>query len=146
MELCQENEKNIKKLWKEKEKYIKLFSKKEHIQKIVDLINTANNAETYLENEFFKENLLLKPEDEMRPLNVTSLYTHSKLVGKLYRFFKSTVTEKDGKLCFGEDIGNAPDDKKYYEYKYNKDNAYQNWQIKIVYCNLKIGTFSNYVP
>lgn len=132
-----ENKKTIVKLWKQKEKDIELFSTKEHIQKIVDFINTANNAEIYLENEFFNEKLLLKPEDEMPPLNITSLYTHSKLVGKLYRFFKSMVTEKDGHFYLGEDIGNTPDDKKDYEYIGNKRNAYQNWQIKLVYCKIE---------
>ncbi len=132
-----ENIKNIVKLWKQKEKDIELFSKNEHIQKIVDLINTANNAEIYLENEFFKEKLLLKPEDEMPPLNITSLYTHSKLVGKLYRFFKSMVTEKDGLFYFGEEIGNTPDDKTNCDIIRNEYNAYQNWQIKLVYCKIE---------
>ncbi|MCZ7403094.1 MAG: hypothetical protein O8C61_12800 [Candidatus Methanoperedens sp.] len=132
-----ENKKTFLKLWKQKENDIELFSTNEHIQKIVDFINIANNAETYFELEFFKEKLLLKPEDEMPPLNITSLYTHSKLVGKLYRFFKSMITEKDGHFYLGEDIGITPDDKKDYEYIGNKRNAYQNWQIKLVYCKIE---------
>ncbi|MDP3104781.1 MAG: hypothetical protein Q8M95_09260, partial [Candidatus Methanoperedens sp.] len=131
-----ENLKTIVKLWEQKTKDIELFSTKEHIQKIVDFINIANNAEIYLENEFFKEKLLLKPEDEMPPLNITSLYTHSKLVGKLYRFFKSMVTEKEGLFYFGEDIGNTPDDRKNCDINRNERNAEQNWQIKLVYCKI----------
>ncbi|MCD6493144.1 MAG: hypothetical protein J7K36_05015, partial [Archaeoglobaceae archaeon] len=49
----------------------------------------------------YRDYLLLTPEDKSIPRNVTSLYTHAELVGKIYRVLEKNtrvITEPDGSI------------------------------------------------
>jgi len=62
-------------------------------------IQNCQSREELLEK--YKVHLLLTPEDKSIPRNVTSLYTHLELVGKIYRVFdKNTqlIKEQDGTI------------------------------------------------
>jgi len=67
-----------------------LFNEIEHCQSGEELLSK------------YREYLLLTPEDKSIPRNVTSLYTHAELVGKIYRVLEKNtrvVTESDGTLA-----------------------------------------------
>jgi len=85
------------KLWKTSpDKMTDLISSKEDFEELIRFINSVTNKNHYLKN--FENELLNRPEDLFPPKNITSLYTHSKLVGKIFRFFdesKAIRKEKD---------------------------------------------------
>ena len=138
-----DQQKIILKLWNQDEEKIKLFSSMEEFKKIIDFIKVVRNGESYLESDFFHKKLLLRPEDFEPPKNITSLYIHSKLVGKLYYFFKSfvtenLVTEKNGLICLEKSKeANKINIEKNLDIKRNTSNAEEQWDIKLVYCKIK---------
>lgn len=84
----------VVKLWNinfyEKEKYKgkfwAAFRTNDDFKKLFEIIDTINSSEEFLEQ--YKDFLLLTPEDKAIPRNITSLYTHVELVGKIYRALK----------------------------------------------------------
>ncbi|WP_427338331.1 hypothetical protein [Caloranaerobacter sp. DY30410] len=72
-------------------KYWAAFKDKNDLKKLFDIIQNCESGKEFLEE--YKENLLLTPEDKTPPKNVTTLYTHLELVGKIYR-----VLEKNSRL------------------------------------------------
>ncbi len=104
----------------------------------------VRNGESYLESDFFHKKLLLRPEDFEPPKNITSLYVHSKLAGKLYYFFKSFVTknlviEKNGLVCLKkpEEEITKIDLEKNWNIKRCARYAEEQSDIKLVYCKIK---------
>lgn len=74
------------KLWKTSpDKITNLISSKEDFEELIRLINSVTSKNHYFKS--FENELLNRPEDLFPPKNITSLYTHSKLVGKIFRFF-----------------------------------------------------------
>ncbi|VVB93610.1 Uncharacterised protein [uncultured archaeon] len=120
--------KTVLKLWKSYNETIKLFSSENDFKSLIAFINNVQDKEQYF-NIFYK-NMLNRPEDFKPPKNITSLFTHSKLVGKLYRFFEANMKEvSKGALSFGEKTANSPDD------------AREKWNINIITGQIK---FSHY--
>jgi hypothetical protein len=74
-----ENEKN-------KGKYWAAFKSEEDLKKLFEIIDTITSPEEFLSQ--YNEYLILTPEDKYKPRNITSLYTHVELVGKIYRVLK----------------------------------------------------------
>ncbi len=97
----------IVKLWnknyyKNQEKRGKLWAAFRSIDDLKILFSEIENCqsgEDFLSR--YKEHLLLTPEDKTAPRNITSLYTHIELTGKIYRILEKkskVVTEPDGSL------------------------------------------------
>lgn len=83
-----ENEKN-------KGKYWAAFKSDGEFEQIFKIIDEVDSPDEFLEK--YRENLLLTPEDKGVPRNITSLYTHIELVGKIYRVLKKhCIIRKDG--------------------------------------------------
>uniref|UniRef100_A0A7C3N6H0 CRISPR-associated protein Csx11 n=1 Tax=candidate division WOR-3 bacterium TaxID=2052148 RepID=A0A7C3N6H0_UNCW3 len=84
--------KEVLKLWnrdfykKNKGKYWAAFKSEEDLKKLFEIIDTITSPEEFLSQ--YNEYLILTPEDEAKPKNITSLYTHIELVGKIYRVLK----------------------------------------------------------
>lgn len=62
------------------------FRSDEDIKQIFDIIDTIKSPEEFLNR--YREYLLLTPEDKSKPRDITSLFTHVELVGKIYRVLK----------------------------------------------------------
>ncbi len=79
---------SICKLWNTKAEVTQLISDSKEFLELIDFVNSysSNDCNQYFEK--YGKKLRECPEDKLPGLNVTSLYTHSKLVGKLYRFFE----------------------------------------------------------
>jgi|GEM_PF-1205307 len=119
--------KNLSKLWKPSVKKISLISSEKDFKHLIEFINAIQNKEQYIQE--FYDKLLERPEDFQPPKNITSLLTHSKLVGKLYRFFEENITETPNGFEFGGQIRNSTKD------------AEEKWLIKIILGRIK---FSHY--
>lgn len=74
-----ENEKKKGKQWA-------AFKTDQDLKELFKTIDETKSPEEFLEK--YCENLLLTPEDKRKPRNITSLYTHVELVGKIYRVLK----------------------------------------------------------
>jgi len=86
-----DNEKrSVYKLWNPKTEQLKLFSKEKDFESIFAFISKDPDEWKYLKN--YNNNLLTRPEELEEPGNIISLYAHSELVGKLYRFFNDNVS------------------------------------------------------
>jgi len=90
----------ILKLWnKNFYKYWAAFRTVDDLKSLFWEIENCQSGEEFLSR--YREHLLLTPEDKSIPRNITSLYTHLEMVGKIYRVLeKSTriVTEPDGTM------------------------------------------------
>jgi len=137
----------VLKLWNQKQEQMELFYSKEDLNKIIEFIKTINDGKIYLECDLFHSKLMERPEDIMPPINITSLYIHSKLTGKLYYFFKSQITEKEGLLFFAEktSLHNLPDTEKSCDIKRNMYIANEKWQLKLIYVKIELMTYPSRV-
>ncbi len=89
--------KNYYNLQKKKGKHWAAFRTVDDLKILFSEIQNCQSGEELLEK--YKEYLLLTPEDKSIPRNVTSLYTHIELVGKIYRILERNtrvITEPDG--------------------------------------------------
>ncbi|GAB4319207.1 hypothetical protein [Pseudothermotoga elfii] len=77
-------------------RYWAAFKTIDDLKNLFDEIENCQSGEEFLNK--YKEHLLLTPEDKSIPRNVTSLYTHVELVGKIYR-----VLEKNTELATESD-------------------------------------------
>jgi len=89
------NQKGILKLWnknfvrQEQGKFQAAFRTVDDLKILFDEIENCQSGEEFLSK--YKDSLLLTPEDKHAPRNVTSLYTHVELVGKIYRVFEKNT-------------------------------------------------------
>jgi len=114
----------ILKLWNPSVKKIELISSENDFKNLIKFINSVRNNEQYFQEYYDK--LWERPEDFKPPKNITSLFTHSKLVGKLYRFFEANTTQtSSGALSFGGRKGTDP------------KHARENWHVKLVKGEIK---------
>lgn len=65
------------------------FTTEDDLKKMFNIIDTTYSPEEFL--NAYNEKLLLTPEDKQIPRNITSLYSHVELVGKIYRVLKKHV-------------------------------------------------------
>lgn len=80
-----ENERNNGKYWA-------AFTTEDEFRRMFELFDQIKSPDEFL--SLYKENLLLTPEDKSIPRNITSLYTHVELVGKIFRVLKSHIKVK----------------------------------------------------
>ena len=80
----------VLKLWnkklKSKCKNWAAFRSEDDLRKMFAILDKINSPDEFLRE--YREYLLITPEDKSIPRNITSLYTHIELVGKIYRVLK----------------------------------------------------------
>lgn len=86
-----ENEKNKGKRWA-------AFTSDDDLKIMFKTIDEINSSDEFLNK--YREYILLTPEDKSIPRNITSLYTHIELTGKIYRVLKRhcRIASNDGNL------------------------------------------------
>ena len=98
----------ILKLWnknyynsqKSRGKYWAAFKTIDDLKILFDEIENCRSREEFLNK--YRDYLLLTPEDKSVPRNITSLYTHVELVGKIYRVLEKNarlITEPNGAIA-----------------------------------------------
>jgi len=127
-----ENEKNRGKSWA-------AFKTVNDFRRIFEIID-SNSPEEFLKS--YQENLLLTPEDKFKPRNITSLYTHVELVGKIYRVLRNNtrIRNENGKISLeyaGEKITVVKDAKGGYRATGNSDIEKGKWQARFIKCQIK---------
>jgi len=127
-----ENEKN-------KGKYWAAFKSEEDLKKLFEIIDTITSPEEFLSQ--YNEYLILTPEDKSKPKNITSLYTHIELVGKIYRVLKRHCEIKIESVLELKLNGEAVKTIKEAEGS-NRTEGKQNiekgkWQARFVKCYIK---------
>jgi len=94
---------SIYKLWNTKEAVTELISDDNEFLEIIDFVNNYSSSDCSKYFEKYGKRLEECPENKFPGLNVTSLFTHSKLVGKFYRFFKKYESDiKDNGTTLGQ--------------------------------------------
>ncbi|MBI5304828.1 MAG: hypothetical protein HY868_22020 [Chloroflexi bacterium] len=79
---------------------------------LTDALNLIQSNDAKKLWETFRPNMEVKPEDETIPRNVTSLLSHSQLVGQFYRILKKNITVKHEPLWLslgGESVQTTQD-------------------------------------
>jgi len=143
------SQKGIYKLWN-KNFYKKMEDKGKQwaaFRTIDDLKNMFNEIENCQSGERFlskyRENLLLTPEDKSVPRNVTSLYTHAELVGKIYGVLEKNarlITEPNGAIAIeynGEKVKTIKEAEGGRRTTGNTDIDKGKWQARLVKCWIK---------
>ncbi|GAB6118553.1 hypothetical protein JCM16816_21500 [Thermoanaerobacter brockii subsp. lactiethylicus] len=144
------NEDGILKLWNEnyynsqrnKGKYWAAFKTLDELKILFDVIQNCQSGEEFLGK--YKEYLLLTPEDRSIPKNVTSLYTHIELVGKIYRVFEKNtkvVKKSNGEIAIeyeGKEVQTVKEAEGGNRTKGSGDEiAKGKWQAKLLKCWIK---------
>jgi hypothetical protein len=103
------------------------FDSIEELKEMFAFIDEAKHQDEFL--FIYKKNLELTPEDKNAPRNITTLYTHSELTGKVFRVLKS--------CCRGV----SENGQVYLEYNGTKaktiDEAEKGWQFQLLKCYVK---------
>jgi len=127
-----ENEKN-------KGKYWAAFKSEVDLKNIFEIINTVSSPEDFLSQ--YNEYLILTPEDKSKPRNITSLYTHIELVGKIYRVLKKHCEIKMESLLElklnGEAVKTIKDAEGGNRTEGNQNIEKGKWQARFVKCYIK---------
>lgn len=144
------NKDGILKLWNEnyynsqrnKGKYWAAFKTLGELKILFDVIQNCQSGEEFLGK--YKEYLLLTPEDRSIPKNVTSLYTHIELVGKIYRVFEKNtkvVKKSNGEIAIeyeGKEVQTVKEAEGGNRTKGSGDEiAKGKWQAKLLKCWIK---------
>jgi len=143
---------NLIKLWNKKfyEKNEKLgrywaaFKSIEDLKELFNEIQNCTSGEEFLEK--YKEHLLLTPENKSFPWNLTTLYTHCKLVGKIYRVLEKHVSEvkENGRLVLEylnkkvTKIKDAEGGNRTRKTNNPEDYKQGEWKFKLVKCKIQI--------
>ncbi|PLV59910.1 hypothetical protein [Thermotoga sp. KOL6] len=133
--------KNFYQREEQKGKYWAAFKTTDDLRTLFDEIENCQSGEAFLNK--YKENLLLTPEDKSIPRNVTSLYTHVELVGKIFRVLKKNtrlVKEADGSISIeysGDKVKKIKEAEGGKRTTGNIDVDKGKWQARIVKCWIK---------
>lgn len=131
-----------------KGKFWAAFKTIDDLKILFNEIENCQSGEEFLSK--YRECLLLTPEDKLVPRNVTSLYTHAELVGKIYRVLEKNtklITEPDGSIAVeynGKKVKTIKeaegDNFIYYKDKQGKEYYGINkgkWQARLIKCWIK---------
>ncbi|MBE0426165.1 MAG: hypothetical protein IBX72_05920 [Nitrospirae bacterium] len=116
-------------LWRGEHRKAYEFIKDEaEIKDLLNFVDSDPDTENYFKK--YEERLIQRPEEMLPGLNITTLFTHSELTGKLYRFLKNSTEvinyEKPNiKVNF---FGRLADSWKQAE---------KNWQVKLLKCTVE---------
>jgi len=139
----------IYKLWnkdfyqkmEEKGKFWAAFKTIDDLKILFNEIEICQSGEEFLNK--YKEYLLLTPEDKSIPRNVTSLYTHVELVGKIYRVLKKNtrlITESNDAIAIeynGEKIKTIKEAEEGKRTTGTADTDKGKWQARLIKCWIK---------
>lgn len=121
-------------------KYWAAFTTENDMKKMFNIIETTTLPDEFL--NAYSENLLLTPEDKQIPRNITSLYTHIELVGKIYRVLKKhvIVDRSNGEIVLK--LNNVSVKTIFEAEGGNRTTGEQNvekgkWQARFVKCYIK---------
>ena len=125
------------------------FGKDDDIKKIFDEIQNCQSGEKFLGK--YEKYLKLTPEDKSLPSNITSLYTHLELVGKIYRVLKKCTRFKKNDEEFVIRLNDPKEVKSIKEAEGGKRTISDNnddikkgkWQARLVKCH--IGFYQSFV-
>ncbi len=139
---------SILKLWnhgysenqRNKGKHWAAFKTKDDLKSMFELIDSITSYKDFL--DAYRENLLLTPEDKSIPRNITSLFTHIKLVGKIYRVLKRHILIKNNgkRILFelsGEQVKSIRETEGGNRTTGNQNVDKGRWQARFVKCHIK---------
>ncbi len=143
------NQDGILKLWNRnfyqietnKGKYWAAFKDTNDLKILFDEIENCKSGKVFLNK--YKDSLLLTPEDKSIPKNVTSLYTHLKLVGKIYRVLRKNtklVKERNGSVSveyFGKKVNTIKEAEGGNRTTGNTNIDKGKWQARLAKCRIK---------
>ncbi len=133
--------KNFYKKMEDKGKQWAAFRSKDDLKKLFSDIENCQSGEEFLNK--YRDYLLLTPEDKSIPRNITSLYTHAELVGKIYRVLEKAtrvVTEPDGTITIehnGIKVKTIKEAEGGRRTTGTKDVDKGKWQARLVKCWIK---------
>ncbi|RLI78290.1 hypothetical protein DRP05_07600 [Archaeoglobales archaeon] len=139
----------IYKLWnrdfyqkiEKKGKFWAAFKTIDDLKILFDEIENCQSGEEFLNK--YRDYLLLTPEDKSVPRNITSLYTHVELVGKIYRVLEKNarlITESNGAIAIeynGEKVKTIKEAEGGRRTTGNTDIDKGKWQARLVKCWIK---------
>ena len=126
-----QNEMNAGKKWA-------VFDTPEKLKEMFRFIDKCSFSEEFLKT--YEDNLLLTAEDKSAPFNITDLYTHLDLTGKIFRILKkhSWFDQQKNKLIYcGNEINSINE---ATGGRIDQINQKGKWIYRLVFCQVK---FSN---
>jgi hypothetical protein len=146
----------VSKLWnfnfykneKSKGKHWAAFTTDDDLKGMFEAFDKVSSPDDFL--NAYNEHLLLTPEDKSIPRNITSLYTHIELAGKIFRILRKHIkieTDADGKIwpTFKTEKTNSIYEVEGDKFIYFKDknqkeyfgNCKGKWQARFIKCHIK---------
>lgn len=133
--------KNYYNLQKKKGKSWAAFKTIDDLKNLFDEIENCQSGDEFLNK--YRDYLLLTPEDKSIPRNITSLYTHVEMVGKIYRVLERNaklITEPNGAMTVGyngEKVKTIKEAEGGRRTTGNTDIDKGKWQARLVKCWIK---------
>ncbi len=133
--------KNFYRKMEEKKKFWAAFKTTDDLKILFNEIENCQAGEEFLNK--YKEYLLLTPEDKSIPRNITSLYTHVELVGKIYRVLEKNtrlITESNDAIAIeynGEKVKTIKEAEGGRRTTGNTDIDKGKWQARLIKCWIK---------
>jgi len=133
--------KNYYNFQKKRRKSWAAFKTIDDLKILFNEIENCQSGEEFLNK--YRDYLLLTPEDKSIPRNITSLYTHAELVGKIYRVLEKAtrvVTEPDGTITIeqnGIKVKTIKEAEGGRRTTGTKDVDKGKWQARLVKCWIK---------
>lgn len=125
---------------KRKGKYWAAFTTDDELKRMFEAFDKISSHDEFL--NAYREYFLITPEDKSIPRNITSLYTHVELVGKIYRVLRNHYEiKKDNDGTYLELAGNQV--RSIFEAEGgNRTSGNQNidkgkWQARFVKCHIR---------
>ncbi len=149
LERKEPTQEGILKLWnknyynsqRSKGKHWAAFNTIDDLKILFDEIENCQSGEEFLNK--YRSYLLLTPEDKSVPRNITSLYTHVELVGKIYRVLEKNarlITESNGAIAIeynGKKVKIIREAEGGKRTTGNTDIDKGKWQARLVKCWIK---------
>ena len=133
--------KNFYRKMEEKEKFWAAFKTTDDLKILFNEIENCQSGEEFLDK--YRDYLLLTPEDKSVPRNITSLYTHVELVGKIYRVLEKNarlITEPNGTIVIeynGEKVKTIKEAEGGKRTTGNTNIDKGKWQARLIKCWIK---------
>lgn len=113
------DEPSVNKLWRSSTKPTEFIGSKAELKKLFEFVEACKSSQDFLDSEY-RTYLLCCPEDKKQLLNISSLYSHVAVTGKVFRFLRKQFK---GRSFTGP-----------------KD-ALKSWKVKLIKCKVKIPQF-----
>ncbi|MBS4060363.1 MAG: hypothetical protein KG029_08195 [Bacteroidetes bacterium] len=125
---------------KRKGKHLAAFAADDDLKKMFDTIDKISSPDEFLNT--YCEHLLITPEDKSIPRNITSLYTHVELVGKIYRVLKKhceIITDHNGTFLKlgGNEARSVSKAEGGNRTSGNQNVNKSQWQARFIKCHIK---------